>query len=59
MAKKYMSLSDVFEEIFWSESEGEESEGGSEAESMDSFVEDAFAQGEYVAVDMQVLTVLN
>ncbi|KAJ8381070.1 hypothetical protein SKAU_G00018480 [Synaphobranchus kaupii] len=51
MAKKYMSLSDVVEEIFRSESEGE-SESGSEAESINSVVEDAFAQGEDVAVDI-------
>ncbi|KAJ8353412.1 hypothetical protein SKAU_G00209790 [Synaphobranchus kaupii] len=54
MAKKYMSLSDVVEEIFRSESEGE-SESGSEAESIDSVVEDAFAQGEDVAVDMTLV----
>ncbi|KAJ8359377.1 hypothetical protein SKAU_G00159020 [Synaphobranchus kaupii] len=54
MTKKYMSLSDVVEEIFRSESEGE-SESGSEAESIDSFVEDAFALGEDVAVDMTLV----
>ncbi|KAJ8381204.1 hypothetical protein SKAU_G00019820 [Synaphobranchus kaupii] len=47
-----MPLSDVAEEIFRSESEGE-SESGSDAESKDSVVEDAFAQGEDVAVDMR------
>ncbi|KAJ8369383.1 hypothetical protein SKAU_G00094110 [Synaphobranchus kaupii] len=47
-----MSLSDVVEEIFRSESEGE-SESGSETESKDSVVEDAFAQGEDVAVNIE------